>query len=111
MTPLSLFKCLADDTRLKCVLLISQVGEACVCDLITALDLEQPKISRHLAELRKCGIVHDERRGKWVYYQVHPDLADWAKDIIRDSAKHNPNYFETASARLQQALQAKTNCS
>lgn len=111
MNPLSFFKCLADDTRLKCILLISQIGEACVCDLITALDLEQPKISRHLAALRKCEILLDERRGKWVYYQLHPKLPAWAKKVIQESAQHNPEYFESATKKLNASLQAKTACS
>ena len=74
MMPLQLFKCLSDNTRLQSVLLISHFEEACVCDLIAALELDQPKVSRHLAELRRCGILQDERRGKWVYYRLHQDL-------------------------------------
>ena len=53
MNPCKFFKCLADDTRLKSLMLIATVKEACVCDLMAALELDQPKISRHLAELRK----------------------------------------------------------
>jgi ArsR family transcriptional regulator, arsenate/arsenite/antimonite-responsive transcriptional repressor len=63
MDPCTFFKCLADDTRLKSVLLIAKINEACVCDLMEALELDQPKTSRHLAQLRKCGILADERRG------------------------------------------------
>ena len=74
MSPLQFFKCMSDDTRLKSVLIINQLEEACVCDLMAALDLDQPKVSRHLAELRKCNILQDERRGKWVYYQLHKQL-------------------------------------
>lgn len=71
MNPSIFFKCLADDTRLKSLLLIAKADEACVCDLMEALDLDQPKTSRHLALLRKCGILIDERRGKWVFYKLH----------------------------------------
>jgi ArsR family transcriptional regulator len=110
MSPLQFFKCLADDTRLKCLLLVSQVGESCVCDLMSALNLDQPKISRHLAELRKCTILQDERRGKWVYYQLHPDLPEWAKDVITQTAEQNKPYFDGQLTTLTRAIEAKNSC-
>ena len=110
MNPLTFFKCLSDDTRLKSLLLIVELGEACVCDLVEALALEQPKISRHLAELRKCCILQDERRGKWVYYRLHPDLPSWAKDVLSSSARNNPDYFSEALQRSRQSISAAKCC-
>ncbi len=81
MKPLTLFKCLCDDTRLKLTLLLSH-GEMCVCDLMTALELSQPKISRHLALLREQQLVVSEKRGQWVYYRLSAQLPVWALDII-----------------------------
>ena len=107
MTPLAFFKCLSDDTRLKSLLLIAAVDEACVCDLMEALMLDQPKISRHLAELRKCGIVQDERRGKWVYYRLHPALPGWARSVLSDVAEHNPAYYKGALTRIKTLLSAR----
>ncbi|MBB3048221.1 ArsR family transcriptional regulator [Litorivivens lipolytica] len=107
MTPLTFFKCLSDDTRLKSLLLISAVEEVCVCDLMEALELDQPKISRHLAELRKCGIVQDERRGKWVYYRIHPTLPEWAREVLTSAAEHNTAYFKTALKRIKPLLRAR----
>lgn len=72
--PTLIYKALSEETRLKSLLLMQQRQEVCVCDLSTALHLSQPKISRHLAELRKQHIVLDERRGKWVYYRINPAL-------------------------------------
>lgn len=89
LTPLLLFKSLSDQTRLGCVLLIAKEGSLCVCELEHALDEEQPKISRHLALLRRDGIVETERRGKWVHYRIHPELGAWAKDIIQLAAQHH----------------------
>lgn len=80
--PLSLYKSLAEETRLKSLLLMQSQGELCVCDLMSALDLSQPKVSRHLAELRKHHIVLDERRGKWVYYRINPALPEWVKHVL-----------------------------
>ncbi|CAM3653036.1 metalloregulator ArsR/SmtB family transcription factor [Rheinheimera salexigens] len=110
MNPCQFYKCLADQTRLTFILLLSKVTEACVCDLMQALELEQPKTSRHLAELRKCGILIDERRGKWVYYKLHPALPVWAKTVIQQTASHNLSYFDTALAKLKSALATTNSC-
>lgn len=96
MNPLTLFKCLSDDTRLKTVLLIHTHQEVCVCDLQEALEVSQPKVSRHLAELRKCELLADERRGKWVYYKLNPSLPEWAISIIKTAAAKNQDYFHQA---------------
>ena len=85
MTPLALLKCLSEQTRLYSVLMIAQQGELCVCELTCALQISQPKISRHLAQLRECGILLDERRGQWVHYRIHPDLPGWATSIIEQA--------------------------
>ncbi|MBO1518773.1 metalloregulator ArsR/SmtB family transcription factor [Oceanisphaera pacifica] len=100
MSPLVLFKCLADDTRLKSMLLISMHQELCVCDLQQALQLSQPKVSRHLAELRKCELLMDERRGKWVYYRLHPHLSDWAREVLANTAKQHADYLRECTQQL-----------
>ncbi len=82
MTPSTLFKCLADETRLRCVALLHKEGRLCVCELTYALDLLQPKISRHLAQLRQCNLLLDSREGQWVYYQINPDLPAWVFEIL-----------------------------
>jgi ArsR family transcriptional regulator len=110
MNPSSFFKCLADDTRLKSLLLIAKSGEACVCDLMEALELDQPKTSRHLALLRKCGILVDERRGKWVFYKLHPELPSWAHDVIVNTAEHNNSYFNLALEKLIASQSSSLTC-
>lgn len=87
--PILLYKALSDETRLKSLLLMLKQGELCVCDLMEALNLSQPKVSRHLSELRKHGLVLDERRGKWVYYRINPTLASWVKQVLEITLKHN----------------------
>ena len=98
---LQFFKCLSDDTRLKSLLLMRIHGELCVCDLTGALELSQPKVSRHLAELKRCELVKDERRGKWVYYRLNPALPIWAVEIIDQALSSATNYLETAQERLK----------
>lgn len=77
-----LFHLLADETRLRSILLLHAEGRLCVCELVHALGLSQPKISRHLAQLRDGGLVIDERRGQWVHYRLADDLPDWVHDVI-----------------------------
>ena len=87
MNPAELCKYLADETRLRCVALIEEHGELCVCELTHAADEIQPKISRHLAQLRSGEVLADERRGQWIYYRLHPQLPDWARQIIALAAQ------------------------
>jgi ArsR family transcriptional regulator len=85
ITPAQFFKCLSDETRLRCVTLLQKEGKLCVCELTAALDLSQPKISRHLAPLRQCGLLLDSREGQWVYYQINPKLPDWVFPILENT--------------------------
>lgn len=101
LDPTSFAKALADNTRARIALLLASQGELCVCDLTQALDLSQPKISRHLALLRESGLLQDERRGQWIYYQLHPDLPDWACAAVHLLAKGNGQWLAADVARLQ----------
>lgn len=82
MTPERYFRALGDRTRLDCLLLLRSERELCVCEFVHALELSQPKISRHLAQLRDADIVSDQRRGQWVYYRLHPQLPAWARAVL-----------------------------
>ena len=81
--PLQFFKCLADETRLKSLILIQSEGELCVCELMEALEEIQPKISRHLALLREHKIVLDRRQGQWIYYRFEPGTPRLGQDGSR----------------------------
>jgi ArsR family transcriptional regulator, arsenate/arsenite/antimonite-responsive transcriptional repressor len=79
------FHALADETRLRCIALIYQKGELCVCELTHALGVVQPKISRHLATLKATQILRDRREGVWVYYHLSPDLPGWVVKVLKDT--------------------------
>jgi ArsR family transcriptional regulator, arsenate/arsenite/antimonite-responsive transcriptional repressor len=66
-----LFKCLADETRLRTLLLLDAEGELCVCDIIASLQLPQSTVSRHLAYLKRSAMVNDRREGLWIYYSIN----------------------------------------
>jgi ArsR family transcriptional regulator len=74
-----------------------------------ALSLDQPKTSRILAQLRQCGIVQDERRGKWMYYSLHPDLPEWSHAVITQTAQQSTPLLNNALKKLR-ALQLSINC-
>src|SRR5262245_25832018 len=80
-----LFRALADRTRLRLLNLIGD-GELCVCFCVEILGTHQPKISRHLAYLRRAGIVSARRQGKWMHYRL-AQPADPAAQKILDEVR------------------------
>lgn len=74
--PEQLFRALSDETRLR-ILSLLLPGELCVCDLVTMLGCPQPTASRHLAYLRKVGLVSVRKEGVWSYYQLAPATTDF----------------------------------
>ncbi len=82
MKPDQFFAALANETRLRLLVLLQQEGELCVCELTHAVSAAQPTISRHLSELRRGGVVAGRRQGQWIYYRLAPELPDWAKRVI-----------------------------
>ncbi|MCA1592402.1 MAG: metalloregulator ArsR/SmtB family transcription factor [Acidobacteria bacterium] len=79
------FKALADRTRLRLLNLMRE-DEVCVCFFVEVLKTNQPKISRHLAYLRKAGIVAARREGKWMHYRIvtpsHPHAERVMKEVM-----------------------------
>ena len=100
MKPVEFFKCLADSTRLQCLLLIEQQQELCVCELEVAITESQPKISRHLAQLRRCGLLNDRRQGQWVFYSINPELPDWCTAILRETTQANQSFIQVGLDNL-----------
>lgn len=65
----NIFKALSDATRLR-VLKLLESGELCVCDIFTALEMSQPKVSFHLNTLKEAGLIKDRKNGKWIHYRL-----------------------------------------
>ncbi len=78
------FQALGDNTRLRLLNLMGE-REICVCYLVEILGQSQPKISRHLAYLRRAGIVAARREGKWMHYRIvmPPDVG--AAQVLRQT--------------------------
>jgi len=75
------YKALADRTRLRILALLMD-GEVCVCDIHDTLRLPQPTASRHLAYLRRAGLVEARREGTWMHYRL-ADLDPVVREIVQ----------------------------
>jgi ArsR family transcriptional regulator len=82
-----LFRALADPTRLRLLNLIAG-REICVCYLVEILGMSQPKVSRHLAYLRRAGIAAARRQGKWMHYRLAVAQDQVAASILRETLDH-----------------------
>jgi ArsR family transcriptional regulator, arsenate/arsenite/antimonite-responsive transcriptional repressor len=103
----TLFKALADATRLR-ILGLLLTGEICVCDIHESLKIPQPKTSRHLAYLRRTGLVESRREGLWIHYRLGT-LADPVLAAIMDAVRHALAHTG-AVQRDAQRLQKRTGC-
>ncbi len=97
---LQVFKCLSDETRLMLVLLVAKEQSLCVCEMTYALEESQPKVSRHLAQLRQCGLLIDQREGQWVYYCLAPQLPPWAQKVIDAAGEGSRMRLNALTQRL-----------
>jgi ArsR family transcriptional regulator, arsenate/arsenite/antimonite-responsive transcriptional repressor len=97
-----LFKALADRTRLRLINLMGD-REVCVCFFVEVLKTNQPKISRHLAYLRRAGVVSARRDGKWIHYRIVEPPDPHAANIFREvrTCLANDPGMQTDRARLQ----------
>ena len=109
MQPHQFFKLLADETRLRCLLLIARHGPQRVCDLTAALKESQPKISRHLAQLRTLGVFRDERQGQWVHYRIADTIPGWCRKVIEGLAASNC-LKETYQADIDRLVDQPCQC-
>ena len=76
------FRTLADPTRLRLLNLLSR-GEVCVCNLADTLNVVQPKVSRHLAYLKRAGFVETRRDGKWIHYRWTGDAHPLTRVVLK----------------------------
>jgi ArsR family transcriptional regulator len=66
---IDVFKALTDETRLR-ILKLLEDGELCVCEIVAALNIVQPKVSFHLRTLKGAGLVSNAKHGKWIHYRL-----------------------------------------
>ncbi len=76
-----LFRAVSDPTRLRILNLLNS-GELCVCHIVDSLRMPQPKVSRHLAYLRKAGLVLARREGLWIHYRLAPAANEFHQKLL-----------------------------
>ncbi len=112
MNQTAIFQALAQELRLRALYLIAHEEELCVCELVHALEAEQPKISRHLTAMKNANILKAHRKAQWVYYSINQKQPEWQGKIIKatiEGAKDEPQLIEDLK-RLQTMKNRPVNC-
>lgn len=73
-----------DETRVKILRFINENKEVCVCDIETAFDMIQSRVSRHLKILKDGGFLKVDRRGRWAYYSIRSPLDEFRQSILKE---------------------------
>ena len=102
------FRAFSDRTRLRTLCLLRS-GELCVCDLVAVLRVPQPTASRHLAYLRKAGLVLARKRGLWSYYRLAPARTAFHKKLLECLASCFQHVPELA-ADAEQLSRGRQSC-
>lgn len=103
LAPTMLMKLMSDSTRLKILMLLEDEKVLSVSDLTAALKESQPKISRHLAQLRDSGFLQDERDGLWIFYRFSDHLPAWLLHTIQAIRNGNPGIINQEIINLKRS--------
>ena len=103
---LDIFKALSDETRLRILKLLER-DELCVCDIVAALGMSQPKVSFHLNVLKEAGLIKDRKDGRWIHYRL--DETDIFRRFLLLSVmeKLPEDVFREDKQRLDEFLKEK----
>lgn len=111
-TILTIFKALSDETRLR-ILKLLEHGELCVCDIVVALDMIQPRVSFHLGVLKEAGFIKDRKHGRWIHYKLD-DTDMFKRSLILSVLERTSNAAAAEDKkRLERFLKSKntkTDC-
>lgn len=94
LTTADVLDVLADESRRRILVLLDR-HDLCVCELVGALGLPQPTVSRHLMVMRDAGVVEQWKEGRYSFYRIDPRLPGWARlmlDALRDGAEREAPY-------------------
>ncbi|MBV7586186.1 metalloregulator ArsR/SmtB family transcription factor [Pseudomonas sp. PDM33] len=95
-----LFQCLALEGRARTLLLIAHEGELCVLELMHAMGMIQPQVSRHLAHMVRCGLLTSKRDATWVHYRLNPGVPVWSQEIVQKTLQANLEWLKPSLSRL-----------
>jgi ArsR family transcriptional regulator len=99
------FTALADPVRLRVLSILAAApdGEVCVCDFVAPLGKSQPTVSHHLKILSESGLVHGERRGKWVWYSLNRARLEALRGALDPTNGDRPAVSETVDTLVGRA--------
>ncbi len=108
---IDIFKALSDETRLR-ILKLLEHGELCVCDIVAALDIIQPKVSFHLGVLQNAGLIKSRKQGRWMRYKIDDSdifkrflilsvLEKLSEEVIKEDKKRLNKFFENKDDKLE----------
>jgi len=76
------FAALANEVRLRCLCLVTNNEEVCVCEAVEALGVNQPSASKALNALKRAGLLTDRRDANWNYYALDDSMPDWMRAVV-----------------------------
>ena len=105
---ITILKAISEETRLRILKLLDH-GELCVCDIVAALGMVQPKISFHLTALKEAGFLKDRKQGRWIHYSLD-DSDFFRRFLLLSVLERIPEESVAADrTRLENFLQGKTS--
>ncbi len=81
----AVFASLSNATRLRCLYLTARHDEVCVCEVVDALGISQPTVSKAFKALKEAGLVTDRRDANWIYYCLNEAVPDWVAEVIEST--------------------------
>ena len=101
----SVYKALADETRVKMLALLLEQPELCVCHLERTLDITQSKASRHLRYLLNAGLLQDRREGVWMHYRLAQDMPPGLRALVESvGSMLEPSVLDDLRTRLDKSV-------
>lgn len=99
------FKVLGEETRLRILWILKKAErELCVCEIMTILKKSQPHISRHLRELKICGLVKERKEGRWVFYSLNSKVNQFYHSLLETISFLGRRNFLPEEKRLKKIL-------
>ncbi|MEO0100895.1 MAG: metalloregulator ArsR/SmtB family transcription factor [candidate division WOR-3 bacterium] len=99
------FKVLGEETRLRILWILKKAErELCVCEIMKVLKKSQPHISRHLRELKICGLVKERKEGRWVFYSLNPKVNQFYHSLLETISFLGRRNFLPEEKRLKKIL-------
>jgi ArsR family transcriptional regulator len=104
------FGALSDKTRLRIAwVLLKADCEMCVCEVMDSLGESQYNVSRHLKVLKNAGIVLEQKRGRWVFYSMRPDVGRFQESVLQAVRSLPDGLFQMDHKRLKRRLALRQN--